>query len=53
LSTGSHTFTSSGIKPITLTFLAIKSSSSLTYCAGSTFAGPTMVALMLKSLAPF
>src|SRR4051812_17461252 len=53
LSTGSHTFTSSGTRPITLTFLAIRSSSSFTCCAGSTFAGPTIVALMLKSLAPF
>src|SRR5882757_9765851 len=53
LSTGSHTFTSSGTKPITLTFLAIRSSSNLTCCAGSTFAGPTIVALTLKSFAPF
>ena len=52
-STGSQTFTSSGTRPITSTFLAIRSSSNLTCCAGSTFAGPTMVALMLKSFAPF
>ena len=52
-STGSVTFTSSGTRPITSTFWAIRSSKSFTCWAASRLGGPTMEVSMPKSVPAF